>query len=47
MIIDENLEFHNLNKEAEEIQALKKQQRLNGMKILLKRKERDYKRRIS
>ena len=47
MIIDENLEFHNLNKEAEEIQDPEKAERLNGMKILLKRKERDYKRRIS
>ena len=39
MIIDENLEFDDLNKEAEEIQDPEKAaEKLNGMKISLKRK---------
>ena len=37
--VDEVVEFDYLNKEAAKIEDLKKQQRkLNGMKILLKRK---------
>ena len=39
MIIDENLEFDDLNNEAEEIQDPEKAaEKLNGMKISLKRK---------
>ena len=39
MIIDENLEFDDLNKEAEEIQDPEKAaEKLNSMKISLKRK---------
>ena len=39
MIIDKNLEFDDLNKEAEEIQDPEKAaEKLNGMKISLKRK---------
>ena len=39
IIIDENLEFDDLNKEAEEVQDPEKTaKKLNGMKILLKRK---------
>ena len=39
MIIDEVVEFDDLNKEAEEIQDLEKAAEIiNGMKILLKRK---------
>ena len=38
MIIDENLEFDDINKEAEEVQDPEKAAKINGMKILLKRK---------
>ena len=48
MIIDKVVTFEDLNKEAETEEILKKQQKqLNGMKILLKQKERDYERHIS
>ena len=42
MIIDENLEFDDLNKKTEEIQVPEKKQRqLDSMKILSKRKRKE------
>ena len=42
MIIDENLEVDDLNKEAEEVQDPEKTVKINGMKILLKQKGKGY-----
>ena len=49
MIIDENLEFDNLNKEAEEIQDPEKAAEIIKQyeDIIKTKKERNYKRRIS